>query len=131
MTQPMSRETMRELKASTEESTRIQQVKQIVSAIYRMATDAAKSKADTSYNHPLPYARNKMTGYVSADSFYIQNMPDILADLQVLFPGCDVTHTLLSKGTDGKMYDISKLDEKVLPFVNRALDRSYIVIDWS
>jgi hypothetical protein len=58
-------------------------------------------------------------------------MPDILAGLKELFPGCDVTHTLLSKGTDGKFYDISKLDDKVLPFVNRALDRSYIVIDWS
>jgi hypothetical protein len=29
------------------------------------------------------------------------------------------------------MYDISKLDDKVLPFVNRALDQSYIVVDWS
>jgi hypothetical protein len=58
-------------------------------------------------------------------------MPDILTGLQELFPGCDVTHTILSRGTDGKMYDISKLDEKVLPFVNRALDQSYIVVDWS
>jgi hypothetical protein len=58
-------------------------------------------------------------------------MADILSGLQALFPDCIVSHTLLCKGTDGKFYDISTLDEKVLPFVNRALDQSFIVIDWS
>jgi hypothetical protein len=66
-----------------------------------------------------------------SDPFYIQNMPDILSGLQTLFPECKVSHTLLSQGTDGKFYDISTLDEKSLPFVNRALDQSFIVIDWS
>ena len=146
MTQPMSRDTMRELKANTEEATRIQQVKNIVQQIYRAAVETAKSKTDTSYNHPLPQAHTiaqmhmvgvkKVTKFgcnsgTTTDPFYLKNMPDILAGLQELFPGCDVTHTLLSRGTDGNMYDISKLDEKVLPFVNRALDQSYIVVDWS
>jgi hypothetical protein len=66
-----------------------------------------------------------------ADPFYIKNMPDILAGLQQLFPGCSVSHTLLCQAKDGKMYDVAKLDESVLPFVDRALDQSYIVIDWS
>ena len=139
----MSRDTMRQLKANTEEAARIQQVKNIVQQIYRAAVETAKSKTDTSYNHPLPrgatvaemqiVAVKKVdcNGGSTADSFYLKNMPDILAGLQELFPGCDVTHTLLSRGADGKMYDISKLDEKVLPFVNRALDQSYIVVDWS
>lgn len=126
MTQPMSRDTMRELKATFEEAARIQQVKQIVQHVYQAAVQTAKTKNDTSYNHSLPHARDHMN-----HSFYLKNMPDILAGLQELFPGCAVSHTLLSKGTDGKMYDISKLDDKVLPFVNRALDQSYIVVDWS
>ena len=66
-----------------------------------------------------------------SDPFYLENMPDILSGLQELFPDCTVSHTLLCKGTDGKFYDISTLDEKILPFVNRALDQSFIVIDWS
>ena len=122
----MSRDAMRELKATTEEAARIQQVKHIVQQVYQAAVQTAKSKTDTSYNHALPPAHDNMS-----NSFYRKNMPDILVGLQVLFPGCDVSHTLLSRGTDGKFYDISKLDEKVLPFVNRALDQSYIVIDWS
>ena len=136
----MPRDTMRELKANTEEATRIQRVKQIVQQVYHAAVQTAKSKTDTSYNYQVPRGpayqyqnniANRVNQDIVTDPFYVKNMPDILVGLQVLFPGCDVTHTLLSKGTDGKMYDISKLDDKVLPFVNRALDQSYIVIDWS
>jgi hypothetical protein len=58
-------------------------------------------------------------------------MPDILAVLQELFPDSSVTHAILTCDADGKLYDISKLDDKMLPYVNRALDESYIVIDWS
>jgi hypothetical protein len=140
MTQPMSRDAMRELKANTEEAVRVQQVKQIVQQVYQAAVQTARSKTETSYNHQVPRGpeyqyqnniANRVNQNIVTDPFYVKNMPDILVGLQVLFPGCDVTHTLLSKGTDGKMYDISKLDDKVLPFVNRALDQSYIVIDWS
>ena len=94
--------------------------------IYNAAVHAARTTTDTSYNWALP-----PQNYRHPDLFFVKNMPDILAGLQELFPGCAVSHTLLSKGTDGKMYDISKLDDKVLPFVNRALDQSYIVVDWS
>jgi hypothetical protein len=122
----MSRDTMRELKANTEEAARIQQVKNIVQQVYRAAVETAKSSSATSYNHPLPQQHG-----IQKDPFYVKNIADILAGLQELFPDCDVTHTLLARGTDGKMYDISKLDDKVLPFVNRALNQSYIVVDWS
>lgn len=138
----MSRYMMRELKAMTEEAERLERVKQIVGQIYRAAVGAAKSGAETSYNYQVPRGpahqyqthieRAKyFNNNIVTDPFYVKNMPDILAGVQELFPGCDVTHTLLSKGTDGKLYDISKLDDKVLPFVNHALDQSYIVIDWS
>ena len=65
------------------------------------------------------------------DAFYIVNMRDILSGLQELFPDCIVSNCTLSQGTDGKFYDISTLDEKILPFINRALDQSFIVVDWS
>lgn len=126
----MSRDMMRGLKAKIEEEARLQKVKQIVYNIYNYAVQVAKTKTDTSYNYQLPRLQTR-TGDTTIDAFYTQNMPDILAGLQELFLGCDVSHTLLCKGTDGKMYDISKLDEKVLPFINRDLDQSYIVIDWS
>lgn len=144
----MSRDTMRELKAKTEEAARLEGVKNRIQMIYNAAVHAARFTPETSYNFQLPLVHTvSVADYhgamvmaaskygskagMTTDPFYLKNMPDILAGLQELFPGCAVSHTLLSKGTDGKMYDISKLDDKVLPFVNRALDQSYIVIDWS
>jgi hypothetical protein len=128
----MSRDTMRQLKAKYEEAVRIEGVKNRVQMIYSAAVHAARFKPETSYNFQLPMVQAAdYAASMTTDPFYLKNMPDILAGLQELFPGCHVCHTLFSKGKDGKMYDISKLDDKVLPFVNRALDQSYIVVDWS
>jgi hypothetical protein len=150
---------MQELKSQKDEEARQAQVKKIVTEIYKEAVDLATKTTESSYNHDIPstemanqypsscrqvkkhyldqlgiYAQRGRTipYYQGApDPFHIKNMPYILAGLQELFPGCSVSHTLLCQAKDGKMYDVAKLDESVLPFVDRALDQSYIVIDWS
>ena len=129
-TPPMSRDTMRGLKAKVEEDMRLQSIRNIIDGIYSQAVAAAKTKAETSYRTEVPKTPRQFRS-LGSNPFYIENMADILSGLQALFPDCTVSHTLLSQGTDGKFYDISTLDEKVLPFVNRALDQSFIVIDWS
>jgi len=80
-------------------------------------------------NNPTLFQHQYKQG--GPDPFHIKNIPDILAGLRNLFPDCAVSHTLLCQAKDGKLYDVSKLDDAVLPFVDRALDQSYIVIDWS
>jgi len=133
----MSRENMRGLKAKIEEDERLQKVGMWLRCIYDKAVNLAKTTLDTSFNFPIPpdHLQGRPRAAVSwippSDPFFLANMPDILSGLRQLFPGCTVTHSLLCQGTDGKLYDISTLDDKVLPFVNRALDRSFIVIDWS
>jgi hypothetical protein len=127
---PMSRDAMRGLKAKVEEEIRLQRVRIIIDSIYSQAVAAAKAKADTSFKMEIPKTPRQFRS-LGSDPFYIENMADILSGLQTLFPDCTVSHTLLSQGTDGKFYDISTLDDKILPFVNRALDQSFIVIDWS
>jgi hypothetical protein len=127
---------MRSLKSDEDEKVRLTKIKEIVQTIYTYAIQYAKGSTETSYRYMVPKVnvgidRVRMTCTTIADPFYIENMPSILAVLQDLFPDSSVSHTLLAKGTDGKFYDISKLDDRVLPFVNRALDESYIVIDWS
>jgi hypothetical protein len=37
----------------------------------------------------------------------------------------------MAKGSDGKMYDISKIDDSILPLINSVNKESYIVIDWN
>lgn len=119
---PISRDALRGLKVKVEEESRLRQVRVIIDNIYAQAINVAKTKSDTAFNVPIP---------PSTDSFHLKNISDILSGLQTLFPDCTVSHSILCKGTDGKLYDISKLDDRVLPFVNRALDQSFIVIDWS
>jgi hypothetical protein len=130
---------MRGLKAKVDEEKRLQRVRSIIDGIYSQAVATAKGYTEASYSSPIPLDMSRQPKRAiqvaqqgrPSDPFYIQNMPDILSGLQTLFPECKVSHTLLSQGTDGKFYDISTLDEKSLPFVNRALDQSFIVIDWS
>lgn len=144
---PMPRSMMQTLKAHTDEEFRMSRVNEVVNTIYTYTINSAKTTNDTSYNHVIPFASAHQTPNIpclsrpgigfpapykrSSDPFYIENMSDILGNLQLLFPECSVSHSIMAKGTDGKLYDISKLDDKVLPFVDRALDKSYIVIDWS
>jgi hypothetical protein len=156
---PMSRAMMQGLKAEKEEEIRQAHIKKIVNEIYRQAFQIAQTTTETSYNHEIPstdmarytpdqrreqkkrYLDNLVTyrggnrtiPYYQGppDPFHIKNMPDILTGLRDLFPGCSVSHTLLCQAKDGKLYDVATLDEAVLPFVDRALDQSYIVIDWS
>jgi hypothetical protein len=127
---PMSRAMMQQLKSQKEEKVRLNRVKQISDSIYDHAIQRASASTDTSFKHQIPRGRYNSMGD-SSDPFYLNNMTDILAELQTLFPGCSVTHSLMAKGRDGKLYDLSKLDDSVLPFVDQTLEQSYIVIDWS
>jgi len=151
---------MQELKSQKEEELRQGQIKKIVEEIYADAVNIASTSIASSFNFKIPThnyvpfdirasrnifdvraSRNIMTQRESLEkqrlsnplynTFHINNMSDILAGLRSLFPDCAVSHTLLCQAKDGKMYDVAKLDDAVLPFVDRALDHSYIVIDWS
>ena len=76
----------------------------------------------TVYEHCIP---------ITNDGFFAKNMKEILARLQEMFPECSITHTLLSRGSDGRLYDIAKADDSVLPLMESVLDNSYIVVDWT
>jgi hypothetical protein len=134
---------MRYLKTKVDEETRVKRVDSIVRGIYTQAVGAAE-KGETSFKMEIPKTQQIITTtdpqvkqtltsrhVFASDPFFLQNMTYILSGLQKLFLDCTVSNSTLSQGTDGKFYDISTLDEKVLPFVNRALDQSFIVIDWS
>ncbi len=145
----MSRTMMQELKAQKDEEARQGQIKAIVTQIYNGAYTCAKNGQGTSYNYPIPIVNTPahLTPNVpclsrpgisfpapykkSSDPFHLENMPDILASLQRLFPECTISHSIMARAKDGKLYDVAKLDDAVLPFVDRALEQSYIVIDWS
>lgn len=139
---PLSRNTMQQLKSQKDDIDRLDRIKSIVKNLYERAVNHASTTSETSFHSEIPRAPIqhpvgrpiKSPGYQTSgpsDPFYLNNMEHILSDLKKLFPDCDVTHALMAKGRNGKLYDLSKLDDKVLPFVDHTLEQSFILIDWS
>ena len=135
---PISRDTMKILKTQKDEELRLNGIKAIIQTIYSKAKHIAETTHDISYKYPVTldhiYVQNKHNTSVIPSSqsaeFYTKNMDDILDGLRDLFPGCSVLNTTLSRGQDGKFYDISNMDERVRPFINTQHSQKYIVIDW-
>jgi hypothetical protein len=123
--QPITRTELQGLKAKVMEDKRRDYVRDQVRHIYNAVTSHASGENngrqdnDTSYKHPVQPNLEKTT------------ITDILSGLQALFPDCSVMHTLLAKGRNGKLYDISKIDDTILPLIDVARNESYIVIDWT
>jgi hypothetical protein len=124
---PINRETMQKLNQINEDELKMNKINTIVRTIYDDTVCIAKNYKETLYNYQIPF--NEKTQ--SSDIFYIQNIDIILNKLKELFPGCSVSHALLARGKDDKLYDISKIDDKMLLLIDTALNNSYIVIDWS
>ena len=101
-----------------------EKIEEIVNQIYNGVINHAKHSTEPVYHHEIPrtFTINKV---------YLENMNEILDNLKMLFPECNITHTLLSKGIDGKLYDIAKINDNILPLINSTLNNSYIVIDWT
>ena len=97
-------------------------MQQLICDIYLHTVQSALMFNKTRSEYCLP---------INSDGFYNTHMKTILTNLQELFPDCKVTHTLLSRGKDGVLYDISKIDDTTLSLVEDVLDNSYILVDWS
>jgi len=133
---PISRETLRGLKAEEDEKYRLERISNCVKDLYRCAVGQAKSSTDTVYTYTLPpFPVDRRTGIaVPQPEFHRDNMVDILSELRGLFPDCSVKFTTLIMGEDRKkMYDISTMDEKVLAFIDINKQQKYesIIIDWT
>lgn len=120
MLSPVSRDALLRGNAKVVEETHNANIKMIVGAIYNSTINISQTTTETIFYYPI-----------SGNEFCIKNMGEILSHLKVLFPGCSVIHTLIAIGKDGKYYDISKINDEVLPILEKALDSSFIVIDWS
>jgi len=120
---PMNRESMRGLKAKTDEKNRLEQIDRIVSTIQQQAIQKAKVSTETSIQLEIRGICNPQ--------FMIENKDGIVSSLSKLFPDCSVEYQTLTRGNDGKMYDFSKMDKTMLQFINNQKTRECLVIDWS
>ena len=131
--QPISRDSLRGLKTAKDEEVLWEKVKDCVTQLHSCILRKAESSTDTFYHYQLPsFPISKETRLpVPGPEFYRDNMKLILDGLRLLFPDCLVEHATLIRALDGKLYDISKIDEKMLAFINKQQSAEYIVVDWS
>jgi len=140
MSIPMSRDEMRGLKAKRDEEFRIDKVVNCIKNIYNQAVSLAKTTTLTTYSFDIDPQQTRqrlipmnapMNPANSEYQFYKDNMEEILSGLQDFFPGCTVKLAKMCVGNDRKRYDISTMDEKMLPFINQQQSFECIVVDWS
>lgn len=124
---PISRDSMLIRRAQTLETHRKQQIQQTVTTIYHNAVSVAGNTEDSKYFYELPEIHIQ---YGKSD-FHRTNMAEILDEVRTLFPGCSVEHIIMATGRDGKKFDVSKIDEKLKPFIMQQRIVECIVVDWS
>ena len=131
--QPISRDSLRGRKAAKDEEVLYEKVKQCVTQLHSVILRKAETSTDNFYHYQLPpFPVSKTTRLpIPGPEFHRDNMKLILDGLRILFPDCLVEHATLVCAQDGKLYDISKLDEKMIPFINMQQSAEYIVVDWS
>jgi hypothetical protein len=123
--EPVSRDYLRGLKAQKDEEDRIQFVEQQVRNIYHHVNQRAEKTTETSFQWQI-------TGHTHPEQKKIEaNLSDILTRLRSLFPDSSVEYKTLSRGQDGKMYDIKDIDERMKPFINTQFNQQFIVVDWT
>jgi len=122
---PYSAEALRELRATSIYENRLKRVNEYVTTIYTHVVRRAKETEDTSFKYQ--FHLNQLDSFDSFDIY----MGDIVNRLKEVFPDCSVKHITMSMGFDGKMHNITEIDEKALPFINRKSCQEYIVVDWS
>lgn len=151
MLTPYSRENMRAFKAVKDVEANNMKMDSVVKQIYSNAVRFAELNDGgvyrckvTKYSGSwgsitvpsiLSGNYNNLPSQVITHEYVVENMDEVLCRLRSLFPDCLVEYKKVSMavGKDGREYDISTLDTKLIPFVDVRNERTedYIVIDWS
>ena len=120
--EPMTRESMRSLKAIRDEEDRIRGIKAIVERIYVSAKLSAKTTENTAFYYPIP-----LTGFCP---FHIKNMTAILEELRRLFPGLSVEKMVVGESSDKRLHIITN-ENAHLRYKELNFFQDYIVVDWT
>ena len=130
---PVSRASMQALKAKKDEEKRLKdeeerlaRIKQTVQRIYTQAINTAAETTNTSFQYQIPHVDSR-----TICPFHLANMKEIISELETLFPDCSVKHTQMAQGRDGKLYDLSSIDEHLRPLINVHRMVEGIIVNWS
>ena len=97
-------------------------IDRIAQKMYRNVLNSAKNKG---------IKRMKYRIRDNVKIFYLAHIDKIINRVQELLKDCTVKHTIVSRGKDGRLYDISEVDESILPLLTTVENDSYIFINCS
>ena len=120
---PVSRTYLQTLKAKNDEEQRLMRIKQTVQNIYSRAINTARQSTKTSVEYEIAPGGHT--------PFQLADVKEIIGELETLFPDCSVKYRQMAQGRDGKLYDVSSLDDKLRPLLNLHCAKECIVVDWS
>jgi hypothetical protein len=127
--EPLTRQYLLGLKAQVDEETRVRNVQGFVSQICSNVKQIATTTPQTRFQQKVAPDIGNASHH---GHFNVRHsMPDILDKLRGVFPDSKVEFKSLSRGQDGKMYDIADIDERMKPFINPQLNEDFIIVDWS
>jgi len=130
MITPMSRRSLHTLKAETDEKNRLYSIEIFTKVLYENAVKQASTSTESIYRFEVGVFHPGVTS-----TFVHDNKDDILRILQKLFPDSLVEYKKLIKHTKPMQqhvyYDISTIDQHLLPHITGHTIVDCISIDWS
>lgn len=138
---PITREYLRSLKRKAEEQQVSSLINKTLEIIYTNVITHATKSDETFYRHAIPTPPPINTVYlemghtslpVTFATIYNTHLNDILQGLRELFPDSTISKKILTRGSDGKLLDITDIPEILESNVLKTIHSQwYIVIDWS
>ena len=132
---PISRSSLQSLKAETDEKNRLINIENFTKVLYENAIKQASTSTESIYRFEIGVFHPGVTS-----TFVNDNKDDILRILQKLFPDSIVEYKKLIKHIQAMRkggyvppvyYDISTVDQHILPLMTGNIIVDCIVVDWS
>lgn len=95
-----------------------QKWQKMTTRIQSIVTQICDAVTDRDLYYPVPTDNSR--------SFYVANMTHILTGLKDR--GFNAVHTVVGRGSDGRLYNIDNASDTVVALVDEVLEQSYIIV---
>jgi hypothetical protein len=149
---PITRDELKQLKIQADEDKRKAEITSAIKELYDMIVQRATGSTDTNAQfkviedpnmsrmnaHQIQKYRQSLHQQLSQTSTIVitdEFRGDVVNGLRDLFPDSKIEYkvAVMAKAPDGKMYDVSKMDVALTPFIRTSHTQTNKVIDvdWS
>lgn len=147
---PITRDELKQLKIQADEEKHNVEIACAIKELYDMVVQRATGTTDTTMRitviedpnmgrmnaHQIQKYRQSLQQQLSQTSTVIitENLREnVVSGLRELFPDSKIEYkvVVMARAPDGKMYDVSKMDAALRPFISASQTNTVIHVDWS